>query len=174
MIFLCAPIEHVGGKIDTCALTKGLDDPGRIVQQIVGIYNAHLDPPSDSIRGVVSIACRSSIGSLTCSCWPNLADGAKIIEQAAQLIVSRLGWHEVIEPSDPVQWRDTAAVVGRNTRTWVPDQEGEVEVPQCIPRDHGRVVGLSIRVERIRSLGGASRGTVDDRFDGSNATLDSA
>ena len=223
LIGLCAPFEHVWSEVDTCALAEGLDNSGRIVQQIVGIYDAHLDTSSDSvggvdavqrgdpvrgdtvrgdtiqgdtIRGVVAVrvdairgmdAIRADdirgvsavrevdpIGALPCNLWPDLADRAKIVKQPAQLVVSRLGGHEVVKPGDLVQWRDTAAIIRRNARPWMSYQECEMEVSQRIPRDYGGVVGLSIRVVRIRSLGGTIRGTVDHGFGGPNTTFDSA
>ena len=126
-----------------------------------------------TIQGFGAIEGRSCIGISMCHSWPNLADRAEVVKQPAELFVTRLGRHEVVKPSDLVQWGDTASIVRWNARTWMSYQEGKMEVPQRIPRDDGRVVWLSIRIVRIRSPGGTIRGTVVHGLGGSNATLDS-
>lgn len=115
-----------------------------------------------------------SIARLTCDLWPDLVNRMEIVEHAAQLVISRLGRHEVVEASDLVQRRNRASVKGRNTGARMTNQESEVELPQYVPRDHSGVVGLRIRVVRVRSLGGAIRGAVNGRSRGSHAPLDSA
>jgi len=141
VIVFGVPVQHVWGEVDTNFLAVGGDNALRIVQEIVCVDD------SDADFSILQVSV------VTSEVWANLLVLDQEVEDSAELVIARLGGHEVIEASNGVQGWNSAAEVGWNAVTGVTNEESEVELLQDLCRDNGGISGLSSCVVWVRCLG---------------------
>ena len=141
VIVFGVPVQHVWGEVDTNFLAVGGDNALRIVQEIVCVDD------SDADFSILQVSV------VTSEVWANVLVLDQEVEDSAELVIARLGGHEVIEASNGVQGWNSAAEVGWNAVTGVTNEESEVELLQDLCRDNGGISGLSSCVVWVRCLG---------------------
>lgn len=148
MVLLRVPDQHIGVKIQADGLAVGPDDPGGIVKQIVGVYDADLDAATFLAIGGLAVVLASDLGA-------DLAGGAEPVEHTSELVVAGLVGQEIVEARYFVKGRDHAAVVGRHAFARMADEEGEVELPEDCFWDDCGVIGFWLGIVRVGSPRGA-------------------
>lgn len=133
VISLVIPVEHIAREWFADAFAEFFDNGVWSVEKIISVNEADVDFFADSVSMTVgSIRSIRSISLcvLTSNFWSNLSNTAEVIEQSAELGVSSFLRIKVVESCDFVQRRDRAPVIRWDARSWVADQEGEVELLQ--------------------------------------------
>lgn len=129
LILLVLPAQHARRVVEADLPTEGRDDRLRVVEQVVRVDHRDTDVVAqDAIR----LADPSPSGS-------NDPRPPEEIKKPPQLVVAGLTRQEVVESCHLVQRRDCASKVRRDGATGMSDEEGEVEAPQDIGREHSRI-----------------------------------
>ena len=123
LVFFVVPVQHVGIVFEIYALAELLEDPFRLVEEVVRINHADLDSSFFDLAGIVTIGatvCAMYI-SVVWTTRPYLASRSEIIEYSTNLVVASFKWIKVVEARKLVKWWNGAAIVGWDARVRVAD-----------------------------------------------------
>lgn len=140
------PVQHVTGEWLANAFAEFFDNGIGGIEKVIGVNETDVDFVADAVGVAVGAI---SLIFLAGDFWSDLSNATKVIEKRAKLDISCFLGIEVVETRDLVQRRDSAPVIGRNARSWMADQEGEVELFEESLWDDCRVVWLSKSIVRI-------------------------
>jgi hypothetical protein len=188
LVFRVVPVEHVGGEGNASLFAKSLNNLLGVVQQVIGINDCdgnlvlllavaiglavggvtiHL-----TIGMTVGVAIGVAIGTVGVAIggsghlgtlrhgWSNNALLPKIVKQDAELRISSLVHHEVLEARHIIQRRNGAAVERGDAAPRVTDEECKMVLLHHVQRQHRGVAGLSRTDALGVSIGDALLDTV--------------
>ena len=135
------PVQHIRVKIHSNALAVGAKDTLRVVQQIISIDQ------TDLRRIFLAGGDRSTFVCI----WQtrlfilNESSFSGVIEKSSKLVISRLIWIIIMEPSHLLERWDGTAVERRNTGVRVADEECKVKLIKQIPGYDRGVARFALR-----------------------------
>lgn len=145
VLLLGVPVQHLLLEGDADGGTVVPEHALRVVKQVIGVQDADFDAVGSGHGTVVLLA--ANLGT-------DHASVLAVIEEAAQLIVSSLFRHELVEACLLDERRYTASVIARNGVTRVANKEGEVELLEQLLGHDRRVAGLRRGIIWERWVGG--------------------
>lgn len=108
------------------------------------------------LKHILLLALAGDLGS-------DLSDIFEVVEDSSQFIITGLARVKLCKSRDLIKRWYGAAIIRRNARAWVADEEGEVELLQYLGWNDGRVAWLcfgSVRKWRLGAVGVSVRRSV--------------
>ena len=132
-LILLAPLQHLFRKRDTNTLAVCLDNPIRIIQQIVRINYTDIDSFILTGAGVTAAAPIPTAGvngggtQRVRHAWAYKPILPHVVEETPEFGISGFGGIEIRPTSHGAQRFLSAAIVGRDAGVWMANEECEVE-----------------------------------------------